>query len=254
MFRLSYYSIREYRRTGVAFTLMEMLVVMGVISILLVTVLPAFKGMGRAAGQRGAVGTMLGAIDRARIMAISDGLSTYVVFACPAASGTSLKPDLIGAAYAIYEDQDNITFKPVQRTPWIRLPTNVAFKITDDGGSHSSVTSRILIAPGQSNSDPVFPVTASALAGGSGATNVQLPYWKFDATGAVDEQDARFLRVLMFPGIIDATAHEIPTSNNGGAGNTTKAAFYEIDVNAATGRAKFVLNPQDNLVTPTPTP
>ena len=252
MFRPSYHLVRQPHRTGVAFTLVELLVVMGVISVLLVTVLPAFKGLGRATGQRGAVGTMLGVLDRARTMAISDGLSTYVVFACPTTGSASLKPELIGTAYAIYEDHDNINFAPEQRTPWIRLPTNVAFKIADDSGSHLSVTKRPLVAPGQVNSDPTFPVSAGSLPPGTAATSMQLPYWKFDGTGAVDEQNALYLRVLLFSGVIDANHNEIPTQAVSGPGGSVAATFYEIDVNAATGRAKFVLNPQDNLVTPSP--
>lgn len=239
-------------RPGVrkAFTLVELLAVMGVISLLLVVVLPAFKGLGQSARQRGAVGMMLGVLDRARMMAISDGLSTYVVFACPTQTGAHLNPELVGTAYAIYEDHDNVSFAPEQRTPWMRLPTNVALKISDDNGTHSSVTNRPLIATGQTNSDPAFPINATALASGTASTTVQLPYWKFDSTGAVDEQKAQYLRLLMFTGVIDSSGHEVSTQNVGGPGNTTSSAFYEIDLNPATGRARYVLNPQDNLATP----
>ena len=250
MSRSLYYSVRQHHRTGVAFTLVELLVVMGVISLLLVAVLPAFKGLGRATAQRGAVGTMLGVLDRARMMAISDGMSTYVVFACPAAGSTSsFKPDLLGTAYAIYEDHDNISFTPEQRTPWVKLPTNVALKMKDDDGQHGAVTTK---APG--DQDPTFTVSSGALASGTSAS-MQLPYWKFDGTGAVvNVQDARYLRVLMFPGVISASGAEIPTQNSTGGTQNANALFYEIDVNAATGRAKFIVNPLDNLVTPTPTP
>ncbi len=250
MSRSSNNCVRQHRqRTGVAFTLVELLVVMGVISVLLVAVLPAFKGLGSATAQRGAVGTMLGVLDRARMMAVSDGLSTYVVFAWPgAANPTAFQPALNGMSYAIYEDHDNINFTPEQRTPWMKLPVNVAFKITDQDGQHGSVTTQPL-----TNKDPSFVVNAAALTSGSSAS-LQLPYWKFDSTGAVvNVQDAHYLRVLLFPGVIGASGNEIPTRSIG-AGNQNDALLYEIDVNLATGRAKFIVNPQDNLTTPTPPP
>ena len=105
-------------RRRFAFTLVEMLVVMGIIVLLLAATLPAFRGLNQSESRRGAVGNLLGVLDRARMMAITDGLATYVVFACPAASG-QLNSDLRGRAYAIYEDADNVTFVPTQKTPWI---------------------------------------------------------------------------------------------------------------------------------------
>ncbi len=250
MFRSSHCSVQRPHRTGVAFTLVELMVVMGVVSVLLVAALPAFKGLGRATSQRGAVGTMLGVIDRARMMAVSDGLPTYVVFACPApGGGNSFKPDLLGTAYAIFEDHDNINFTPEQRTPWMKLPTNVALKINDNDGQHGSVTTQPL-----SDKDPVFAVTPAALIPGASAS-MQLPYWKFDSTGAVvNVQDAHYLRVLLFSGVISTTGTEIPTQTSSGGATKGDPLLSEIDVNTATGRAKFIVNALDNLATPTPTP
>ena len=230
---------------AVAFTLVEMLVVMGIIAILLATLLPALKGLSQGLGRHGAVNTLLGTLDRARMMAISDGQCTYVVFA---STSTSLKPELRGHAYAIYEDHDNVSFTPEQRTAWTQLPNTLVFEGANGNGVYPSIMS---LTPG--SSDPSFPVSASALASGTtGPVKLQLPYWKFDATGAVTQQAANHLRVLIFPGYIDPTSgNEVATQSGG---NTNSSLLEEIDINQATGRAKYNLNPYYNLTTPTPTP
>ena len=50
------------------------------------------------------------------------------------------------------------------------------------------MASILTLTPGAS--DPKFPVNAGALPTGTSATSVQMPYWKFDATGAVTQQNA----------------------------------------------------------------
>lgn len=228
---------------------------MGIIVVLLAALLPAVRGLSNSTSRRGAVGTLLGVLDRARMMAVSDGLATYVVFAVPSGDGQNLKKELWGRAYAIYQDHDNISFKPEQRTPWMQLPQGMAFKINDVvsiGGKVSTTITNRIPSP---TADPAFPVAAGALADTGSTGSARLPYWKFDATGGVDEQDPNFLRLLIFPGLIDATGNEVSTQNTGGsAGNTTGNVLEEIDINSATGRAKYIINPINNLATATPTP
>ena len=239
-----------HQRRLSAFTLVEMLAVMGIIVISLALLLPAMKGLTQSNGQRGAVDTLMGTMDRARMMAITDGLSTYVVFACPPATGQQLNPTLLGRAYAIYEDHDNLTFTPEQRTAWIQLPTGIVFNLANGGASYSCLTIQTPIS-----SDPAFPLGAAALpAGTSGSVSVQLPYCKFDGTGAVVAPTTASLRVLMFSGAISASGTEILTQNSGGTGYQNTALFQEIDINAATGRARYIVNPANNLTTPASTP
>ena len=233
-----------------AFTLVEMLAVMGIIVITLGLLLPAMKGLTQSTGQRGAVDTLMGTLDRARMMAITDGLSTYVVFACPSANSQQLNPALLGRAYAIYENTDNLTFTPAQRTAWIQLPAGVVFNLSNGGAPYACLT---IQSP--TSSDPAFSLGAAALpAGTSGSASVQLPYCEFDSTGAVVAPTTASLRVLMFPGVVSASGSETLTQNVGGAGYQNSALFQEIDLNAATGRARYIVNPANNLATPTPTP
>ena len=245
-----------------------MLAVMGIIALLLVATLPAFSGFGQSQSRRGAVGNLMGVLDHARMMAISDGLPTYVVFAV----GSQVNAKLVGRAYAIFQDQDNINFKVVQRTPWMYLPDNVAFKV--NGTDHDTVsgtdaaTASVTNQKPDQTTDPVFTLSGAALPSsgtaaqtGTPPAGVQLPYWKFDNTGMVaekslnvpDPQGNGYYRVLLFIGHDDANGQETSTQSNGGANNKTASRLEEIDVNPVTGRAKYVVDPMNNLA-PTPTP
>ena len=226
-----------------AFTLVEMLVVMGIIALLLAATLPAFRGFGETQSRRGAVGNLMGALDRARMMAISDGLATYVVFAN---NSSSVNPNLWGRAYAIFQDQDNVNFKPIQRTAWMYLPNNIAFKIDQ---AIPSVMNRL--STQSQATDPSFSITGAASpTGGASGQTAQLPYWKFDNTGAVDEQTSQYLRLLLFVGSINSQGQEFSTQNNAGAGNTQPVKLEEIDINSVTGRARYIVDPANNLATP----
>src|SRR4029077_11174321 len=63
-----------------AFTLIEMLVVLGMIVILLSAVIPAVTSLSKANGRKGAMANLLGGIEQARAEAIKSGQATYVVF------------------------------------------------------------------------------------------------------------------------------------------------------------------------------
>ena len=243
---------------------------MGIIALLLVATLPAFNGFGTSQNRRGAVGNLMGALDHARMMAISDGLPTYVAFACKSNAGQQVNTNLWGRAYAIFQDKDNVNFQVVQRTAWMYLPNNVAFKVDParsaqgTSGSMATVTNQDLA--NSSDANPTFTVTGSALPNGTtGSLGVQLPYWKFDNTGMVTQKailasadtspnNADYYRLFLFTGSVDGNGTEISTQNNGGKNNTDASRIEEIDINPVTGRAKYIVDPLNNLATPTPTP
>ena len=231
--------------------------VLGILSILLVVTIPAFRGLNQTGTRRAAVNNVMGMLDRARTMAVSDGKATYVVFYARSTPPTGALTDSAtgpwGRAYSIFQDKDNVSFVPVQRTPWTYLPAGISFKV--DAGRTPSVTNQPL--GGESG----FPVTPTYATGG--VTSLLLPYWKFDPTGALDEQTlntatgatnggATYLRVLMFPGFLQANGTEVGTQPGATGNNLIPSVLEEIDLNPVTGRAKYVVNPADNLVTPTP--
>src|SRR5439155_24358739 len=63
-----------------AFTLVEMLVVLGMIVILLSAIIPAVTSLSKANGRKAAIANLLGGIEQARAEALKSGQSTYVVF------------------------------------------------------------------------------------------------------------------------------------------------------------------------------
>ncbi len=242
------------RHRRAAFSLVEMLVVMVIIVIMVLATLPAIRGLNQAESRRGAVDNLMATLDHARMMAISDGLSTYVVFASKPISGIQqINPNLWGQAYAIFEDGDNISFLPVQKTPWMLLPQGIAFKAPGNG------ILSVMDRPTNSK-DPAFAATGSAAPNGPGTSvSVNLPYWKFDTTGVIDEStlpspDSSYLRLLLFPGFINAQGIEISTQNGNGAGNSQPLQLEEIDVIPTTGRARYIIDPNNNLSPPSSTP
>lgn len=241
----------HFQRRRPAFTLAEMLAVMGILTILLVVTVPAFRGLNQGGARRAAVNNLMGMLDHARTLAVSDGKATYVVFYASGTQVSGAQTDVVngpwGRAYALYEDHDNVSFNPEQKTPWTYLPAGMAFK----------VDSQIPSVTNKTPDGTFFPVSPAFATGG--ATTLQLPYWKFDNTGAIAEStlngnssNATYLRVLMFPGSLKADGTEAATQQGASGSNLVAATLEEVDLNPVTGRAKYIVNPADNLVTPTP--
>lgn len=235
--------VRPARRSS-AFTLVELLTTMAIIAVLLAVTAPALRGLSGAGSRKAAVRTLMGVLDQARMLSISDGKATYVVFAGRNLVGTPCD-SMIGRAYAVFED--NASFIPVQRTAWIYLPVGVSFKVASD---FDTLINRDLAA-----SDPTFPVTPPK-GGTAPPPVVQLPYVKFDPTGALDgalanDSVPQHFRLLFFPGLVNVAGRESLTRSAqapGGGGTTAQNLLLdEIRVNPATGRARYILDPADNL-------
>ena len=242
----------------VGFTLVEMLVVIGIITILLALLTLGVRGLNGSTNRRSAVGTLMGIFDQARGVAISDGRATYVVFvSAPGGkdqSGAGVPARMWGQAYALFEDpvlQDSTTadkFVPQQRSAWLYLPTNVAFKCVS--GSDSSPASLTASLPA-ANDTTKFNVPAAA----SGVVSLALPYLKFDATGQIVDYrnqlldpGAAQLRLLLFQGIASAAGTEAVTQRNAAdTGANLKYALEEILLKPTTGRAQYTLDPTYNL-------
>ena len=109
------------------FTLLELLVVIGIISILLVAVIPAVTSLSKSSGRKGALSNLLGAIEQARALAIKDGRSTYVAFVTSSIPAT-LEQEYAYRAYAIFEDDASNPNTQVQVTNWKKLPIGISFR------------------------------------------------------------------------------------------------------------------------------
>src|SRR5213596_3643870 len=88
-----------------AFTLIEMLTVLGMIVILLSAVIPAVTSLSKANGRKAAMANLLGGIEQARAEAINTSQASYVVFPTFGAGTAQSTLDRYNyKSYAIFED------------------------------------------------------------------------------------------------------------------------------------------------------
>jgi prepilin-type N-terminal cleavage/methylation domain-containing protein len=161
-------------RAREGFTLLELLVVMGVIAILLVAIIPSVNSISKSNSRKAAVSNLLGVIEQARATAVRDGQSTYVVFPdqVPGAPNDAEKNQrYYYRSFAIFEDDPNNAGAVKQVTPWKSLPTGVSLR---------SESLKYLA------NTTVFPFSP----GGAGA-QAPFPFLKFNSNGEVDSSTTR---------------------------------------------------------------
>lgn len=209
-------------RNCAGFTLLELLVVIGIISILLVAIVPAVNSLSKSSGRKAAVSNLLGAIEQARAQSIKDGQATYVVFPdqLPGSPDVATIQRYSYRSYAIFED-DTVTPGAVkQLTPWRSLPTGVSVR----SGSLNYLANTI-----------DFPFTPL----GTAAT-AKFPFLKFNSNGEVDPATTRnptnttgTIQFGVFEGYVDTTGTDRDTARS-----TTGPLTDSIAVTRLTGRAE----------------
>ncbi len=149
-----------------AWTLVEMLAVLGILALLTAATVPALQGMSRS-GRTAAIGQIMGLFDQARSLALAQGRPVYVVIADRTVGG-----EQACRAIGIYQEQEDTSLSPALTSRWHVLPVGCRF--LDDAGTPS-----LLTAPQSDAEAPRFVLP------GESASRA-LPYLKFNPTGGVD--------------------------------------------------------------------
>jgi len=168
------------RKRGHAFSLVELLAVVGIIAILSVAAVPVMRGLGGSQSSRATAQILISALEQARTAAILSGTNAYL--ALPNTETTTMNLTNRLRTYAViretvsqdgdeYDDfQTNVptSSKWVLLSKWERLPGDLQFSatalnqlastdpsgLTFPGNSNSSTLAVIGFTPGGALSDP----------------------------------------------------------------------------------------------------
>ena len=205
----------ESERSRAAFTLVELLAVVGIMGLLAAVAVPALKGLTGSGGRKQALSQLMGALEIARNTAISTGTNAAVIF-----------PD----------STTDSTFGGQQNPYRYRSMAVVAWNATNSSTSATMVGSWIVLPQGIA----LFPNSISALPQGNNisvriltsSTAATFPTIRFQSDGALDEvlfPDGNPLpKIALFEGTVDGTAAKK---------NSKTTMFETVTLTRYTGRA-----------------
>ncbi len=122
---------RKYK----GFSLIELLLVVGVIAMMMALIMPAISGFTSTAGRRGAVNSLMNTFEQARVAALEVGRPVYVVM------WRRVFPE--ADAFMVVREPENTSvpgWKYEQLTKWQKLPKNILFHQPSVGQSVLSVS------------------------------------------------------------------------------------------------------------------
>jgi len=170
------------------FSLLEMLVVIGIIAVLSALALPAMQGLLGASGKRGGVNTVVNAIERARLAAIENGVSSYVAFA-----PITAHPEVNTRALMVFREPKEGETNRVGLTRWMQLPPGVAYGNPPSG-----------VATNTSWADlPRLPSPTGAVSSGN------MPVIRFDRFGRVPPLSQANPAIVVYEGPAQKTKETI---------------------------------------------
>ena len=150
----------ETERSRAAFTLVELLAVVGIMGLLAAVAVPALKGLTGSGGRKQALSQVMGALEIARNTAISTGTNAAVIFPDAGFTATGVDPapyKFRSMAIVSYFDttiatntNSNISYEKLVSS-WIVLPQGISFLPaylkTNTTTNMISVTAKIRIPP-----------------------------------------------------------------------------------------------------------
>jgi prepilin-type N-terminal cleavage/methylation domain-containing protein len=212
-----------------AFTLLELLVVMGIITIALAALVPAVTSLSKSGGRRAARNALLGGIEQARAEAIKSSQATYVVFPTFTVGAQFTLDRYNYRSYAVFEN-DAATGIAKQLTDWKSFPTGVALRAA---GTAALSNLPLWVPP------PGFTFNPDTSA------SPAFRCFQFNSNGELQAPAANVL-LGIFEGYVNSGS-EVATTKDG-SGNPSAVEY--VIVSQFTGRAV----PADAVSTPTPTP
>jgi prepilin-type N-terminal cleavage/methylation domain-containing protein len=219
--------VTETERSRAAFTLVELLAVVGIMGLLAAVAVPALKGLTGSGGRKQALSQVMGALEIARNTAISTGTNAAVIFPDSGfASGDAYK--YRSMAVVSYKDStiatNTNTSTPFDKlvSSWIVLPQGISFLpkylSTTTTTNMISVSALIQIPP-KTNS-----------------TTITCPGIIFQSDGGLlDGSTNSIAGVGFFEGTVDASGKTNPTSK--------MTSFETVRLTRYTGRTIPTLAP-----------